>query len=216
MNNEAPATRPERKATMRLGQRELNCISLAVILLVTGSAVAVAIRIFGNMHSLRDIQITDENMHTLYKAMQRYADDWDSRLPPAENWMEAVRGYLSSPPGKPGGVNAYLSGSGDGGRVGYVYNELAAGYNLQPAGRDDRQQSVPPGKLVLLIERPDAPPNAHTRIPPQLDAASEQALFKELAFPHFADDSQNATTVILFADGSTRRLFRRDLASQFR
>jgi hypothetical protein len=209
---ESPAPpRFERKATVRLGQRELSRITLVVVLLVLGVLAFGGWRVFKNFKAQRDIVIATTNLHALSNAMQAYSLDWDDRLPPAESWTDAVVGYLSAPPGTPGGKMSYLHGPGDGETVGYVYNDLAAGYNLHPTyEKQDRQKEVDPGRLVLLIERPGAMENEHVHIPPQDSLQGEQALAKELSFPHYADDTNNATTVVLFADGTIRRFTRRD------
>ncbi len=206
----ADAPRPERRATLRLGQRELGAISITVILVIVAALGLAGYRIFLGFKSTRDLVIADSNLHALYSAMQRYSEDWDDRLPSAPDWTDKVAGYLSAPPNTPGGAQSYLHGSGDSVAVGYVYNDLAAGYNLRPTGTNDRQRQIDPGQLVLLIERPDAPRNAHVAIPPQGSAQGEQALYHELAFPHFADDTKEATTVVLFANGSLRRYKRLD------
>jgi hypothetical protein len=201
----------ERKATVRLGQRELSRITLAVVLLVLGTLAFGVWRVFKNFKAQRDVVIATTNLHALYNALSVYSEDWDSRLPLAETWTDAATGFLSAPPGTPGGKMSYLHGPGDGETVGYVYNDLAAGYNLRPTyAEQDRQKEVDPGRLVLLIERPGAKENAHVRIPPQDSLQGEQALAKELSFPHYADDTDNAMTVVLFADGTIRRFTRRD------
>ncbi len=209
----APVTppRPEKKATLRLGQRELSLISLAVILLITGALVFGGYRLFVSFRSQRNIVMAQSNLVALYKAMRGYAQDWDYRLPPADTWTDAVQGYLPSPPGMPGGKEAYLHGPSDLGEVGYVYNDLAAGYNLE---RPELQKSASPNRLVLLIEKPGAGRNAHAVIPPQGNAQGEAALAKMLSFPHYADDAERATTLILYADGHIERPIRRDLAQR--
>src|SRR5947207_3932288 len=125
-------SRPERKATVRLGQRELSFISLAVILLITGTLLFGCYRAFLSFKAHRDTVIAQDNLLALYKAVRGYAMDYDGHLPPAEIWTESVAGYLSAPPSKPGGKLSYLHGPGDKGQVGYVYNDLASGYNLEP------------------------------------------------------------------------------------
>jgi hypothetical protein len=233
--NSAPAapparSRPEKKATMRWGQRELSRISAAVVLVFVVIGGFFAYRFYRNFKAQRDIVIAKMNLLALYKALANYAQDWDGRLPPADHWTDAVAGYLSASPGTPGGKLAALHGPGDGETIGYVYNDLAAGYNLEPTGGhewlhgqaattnptkrpkadEDRQKEVAPRDLVLLIERPGAAPNSHVAIPPQVNEQGRQALFKQLAFPHFADDPNNATTVILHGNGTLSVDIRRD------
>lgn len=205
---------PKRKATVRLSQRELSRISLAVVLVIVGLLLFGLFRVFQGFKSSRDIVIAQDNLLALHKAMRQYAGDWDNRLPDAEKWRDSTLGYLSAPPHKPGGAMAYLHGPGDNGTVGYVYNDLASGYNVE-TGKTSKEKTgvempVDPSRLVVLIERPDAPDNAHVRIPPQGNAQGEAALYKELTFPHNSQDEVNATTLVLFADGSVSRLLRRD------
>lgn len=203
--------RPERKATVRWGQRELSRISLAVIVLLVVTGGFAGYRVFKNFKAQRDIVIARENMLAIYTALSLYAKDWDGRLPPADQWTDAVLGYLSAPPNKPGGKEAFLHGPGDGEDVGYVYNNRAAGYNLEPTDdKNDRQKEVAPNRLVLLIEKTGAGPNAHTDILPQGSSEGEKSLSEQASFPHHADDADNATTVVMFANGTPATMIRRD------
>ena len=201
------SARPERKATVRLGQRELSRISLAVILLISVGLAFALYRVFLGFKSQRDITLARANLHTISVALSAYAQDWNGRLPQADHWQENIAGYLPSSSGRASGAGSVYSAPGDGANVGYVYNELAAGYNLEPTDvARDRQRNLPPDQMVLIIERTNAPLNAHVTIPAQSNAQSEDALFKALDFPHYASDPQKATTVLLFANGkvSTR------------
>lgn len=191
---------PERKATWRLGQRELHAIQLVVILLIVLPLLFVGYRVFLNFKAKRDITIAESNLHNLYVAMTHYSLDWDNKLPPAETWMDAAAGYLPSASGMAGGRLACLQGPGDGEQIRYVYNDLASGYNLQ----DDRKRKIDPAHLILLIEQPGAPPNAHMVIQPDDNQQGEDALYKQLRFPHYSDDPGNATTVILYANGDVK------------
>jgi hypothetical protein len=209
--SEAPITppRPEKKATLRLGQRELSRISLAVILVIVAALGFGVYRLFLNFKSQRDIVIAQSNLLALHKAFRGYAEDWDGKLPPAEHWTDAVTGYLSAARGVPGGREALLQGPADSGTVGYVYNDQVAGYNLE---RPDTQKYGNPSRLVVLIEKPGAQPNEHVSIPPQDSSQGEAALYKLLSFPHYASDPDKATTLILFADGHIERRQRRDFS----
>lgn len=205
------AARPERKATLRLSQRELSRISLAVVLVIVAALGLAGYRVFVNFKSQRDIVIGKSNLLAIYKALRGYSLDYEGRLPPAETWTDVALGYLSASPGTPGGKEGLLHGPGDGETIGYVYNDQAAGYNLE-TGKDADGNLLDPSRVVLLIERPGAQANTHVKIPPQGSAQGEQALFKELAFPHYEDDTRNATTVILFANGNIVTRTRRDFA----
>src|SRR5579884_1031999 len=194
--------RPEKRATLRLGQRELSGLSLLVILLVLIPLLWGLYRVYRNFKSQRDVVIAQDNLLKLYKAFRGYSADWDGSLPKPDHWTDSVAGYLSASPGAPGGALGALEGPGDDGTtVRYVYNDLAAAYNLEkPAPR----RAAEPGQIVLLFERPGAPPKAHTAIPPQIPGvqANESAFYRQLSFPHYSDDGDNAVTVALFLDGS--------------
>ena len=195
------SARPERKATIRLGQRELSRISLAVIALISVGLLFAGYRVFLGFKSQRDITLARANLHTLSVAFSAYAQDWNGHLPPAAHWQEDIAGYVTSSGGRGNAMSAF-SAPGDGQNVGYVYNELAAGYNLEPIDREhDRQLIIKPKQMVLLIEQTNAPLNAHVVIPAQSNAQGEAALARVLDFPHYASDPQKATTVLLFATG---------------
>jgi hypothetical protein len=202
--------RPERKATLRLGQNGLNIILTVVILCIALPLLFIGYRVALNFKSKRDITLAESNLHGLYQALYHYSLDWDGKLPPAESWTDDAAGYLPSASGIAGGKESYLQGPGDGDAIRYEYNDLAAGFDMQ----DERERKADPKDLVLLIERPGAKPNTHVAIPYQGNAQSESALFKLLTFPHYSDDPDNATTVILYASGAvsvrTRKDFRAD------
>ena len=205
-----PPARPERKATLRLGQRELSRITLAVGLLIGAGLIFAAYRTFLGFKSQRDITLARSNLHAIDNALRTYAQDWNGRLPPSDRWEENIALFL---PGSANnrGITGIYAAPGDGANVGYVYNVLAAGYNLEPTdAAHDKQKALPLDNLVLIFERTGAPLNAHEPIPPQLDAPSEAALYKALDFPHYAGDPQNATTVLLYANGKIITRTRRD------
>lgn len=198
---------------MRLSQRELSRISLAVVVIVVCALGFGLYRLFVNFRSARDIVIAKENLLTIYKAAILRSDDWEHHLPEADKWTDQVAGYLTAPPNTPGGPMSYLQGSGDGSQpIGYVYNDLASDYNLEPGGNDTKSRNIDPSRLVLLIERPGVGSNAHVSIPPQVSQEAEQALYKQLSFPHYSDDPKNATTVVLFASGRIVTMTRQDFA----
>ena len=209
----ARSPRPEKRATVRiqLAQHQLTRLSLVVVVVV-GLLVAVfGYRVFKGFKSQRDIVIGKQNLLALYKAMGGYAQDWDGHLPPADTWTDAVQGRLSAPPGTPGGKDAYLHGPGDGETVSYVYNDLAANQSLEASTEAEARKAIDPSRLVLLIERPGAARNAHVSIPPQGDPAGDAALAKSLSFPHFSDDPNEATTVVLYANGHIDTIKKKDL-----
>ena len=96
--------------------------------------------------------------------------------------------------------------------MGYVYNDDASGYNLEPNGKEnDRQRKIDPHNLILVIERVGAQRNAHAYLPPQDSASHEDELAKQLTFPHDAGDDKNASTLVLYADGNIVTLTRQDV-----
>ncbi len=207
---ETPEFKP--KATLRLGQRELARITMAVIAVIVAGLLYGGWKGVEGFKSKRDMVIAQDNLLNIYRGMRGYALDYDSKLPPAENWSDAVIGYLNSSQARPGGREAYLIGSSELGRVSYVYNDAASGYNLEPNGKeDDRQRKIDPAHLILLIERVGAARNAHAYLPPQDSVAHEDELAKQLTFPHYADDDKNAATVVLYADGNIVTLTRQDI-----
>ena len=203
--------RPERRATLRFRQREMSRLSLAISLLVIAGLVFGGYRVFLNFKSQRDIVIAKNNLRMLYQAAKLYALDHDGRLPPAQTWTDSIAGYLSAPPGTPGGPESYLHGPGDDAIVGYAYNDLASDYNLDPNGQEAEKQ-LPDDQLPLIIEMPNAPRNAHLRIPPQGNAQGVAALAKILAFPHYASDPQKATTCLMMTSGALETYTRQDLS----
>jgi hypothetical protein len=206
---EMPVFKP--KATMRLGQRELARISMAVIGLIVLGLLYGAYKAVAGFKTKRDLVIAQDNLLNLYRGMRGYALDYDSKLPPADKWSDLVVGYLNSSQGRPGGREAYLTGTSELGPITYVYNDAASGYNLEPNGKEnDRQRKIDPAHLILLIERVGREHNLHAELPPQDSAAHEEELAKQLAFPHDADDEKNASTLILYADGNIVTLTRQD------
>jgi hypothetical protein len=203
---------PRRRATVRLSQRELTRISCGVVVFIIMVLGFLGYRALLGFKANHDLSIATDNLKRLHQAFYNYAQDWDQRLPPTEHWSEAISGYLSSGGVQPGGPLASLHGPGDGAKIGYVYNDLAAGYSLEPGNRDmaGTQNAVADTRLVLLIERPGAGPDEHVVIQPQGNATAEKALFELLAFPHGADDVDHAATVVLYASGSQRVMTRRD------
>jgi hypothetical protein len=208
-NSQDAPRRPERRATLRFGQRELSRMTLFISIVIVGALGFAAYHVFLGFKAHRDIMIARDHMLALYKAMGGYAQDWDGRLPPADRWTEAVSGYLSAPPNTPGGPKSYLHGPGDGPTVGYVYNDLAAGYSLEN-GKNARNRPIDSSRLVLLIEQVGVGDNAHRPIPLQENTQAEEDLYKALAFPHYSDDPKSATTVILYANGSIVTMTRQD------
>ncbi len=207
-----PLPRPERKATLRLGQRHLSMMSLAVI-------VVIVLGLFVGMYSLfiqfkitRDLTIADANLHTLHQAMHGYAMDHDEHLPTAAEWTDQVAGYLSAPPDTAGGRLSYLHGEDEYGHpLHYIYNDLADNLSLDPANPDQKGKNYDLSHLILLMEAPGEGRNAHARILPRNTPEGEEALSKLLKFPHNADDPNKATTVILYANGNTERITRKDV-----
>ena len=206
-----PFPRPEKKATLKLGQRELSLLSIGVVALVSLGLLVGGYRTYKNFKSQRDIVLNQSNIRSILTALQLYAQDYEGRLPPADHWIDSISGYISVPQGTPGGLNGVLTGPGDDGTVGYVYNDDAAEYNLEPKpAAEDRQRLVLPKYLPLVIERENAPRNAHEKLGMTDTAEHEREFAKSLQFPHYKNDPDNAKTLILFANGSITNPIRRD------
>lgn len=220
MNITPTPSRPERKATLRFGQRELNYITLFVALIVIAGVLWGGYRGFMSFKAQRDIVIAQENLHTLYSAMLLYSKDFDGRLPKADHWTDAILGYLSASSSRPGGREAFLHGPADNGEVGYAFNTYASEYNFEPSGSftqksdTDTQSSIDPDRTVLLIEKPNASPNATVSIPPINNVNDQAILYKALSFPHNTGDPENAKTVILYLSGRIDVVTRRDMRPQ--
>ena len=207
-----PLAQPERKATLRLGQRQLGLISLVAISLVVVGLLYGGYKGFIDFKITRDVIIAEDNMRALYKAMNGYAADWDNKLPTADKWTDQVTGYLSASPGTPGGKMSYLKAENEQGTpLHYVYNDLASDYKMERVTAQEQRTAIEPGRMVLLIEAPGEAVNAHVRIPPRNTPEGEAALAKLLTFPHNIQDPDKATAVIIYANGSTERLTRKDL-----
>ena len=206
-----PLARPERKATFRLGQRQLSLISACVVLFVVAALGLGAYHLFVDFKNTRDIIVAEDNLRALHKAALGYAADWDNTLPVADKWTDQVTGYLSAPPNTPGGKLSYLHGEDARGQaLHYVYNDLASGYKLERITPQEQRTAIDPGRMVLFIEAPGEGANAHVRIPPRNTPEGEDALAKLLTFSHDPGDPNKATAVLIYANGSTERLTRKD------
>ncbi len=210
-SQEPQLPRPEKKATFRLGQRELGRISATVVVIISLALIFAGYRVFKNFKSQRDIVIAKENLHKIYTALNGYALDTNSHFPKADSWTDAAMGYLSAPPGTPGGKESYLHGPGDGEDIGYVYNDQASEYDLDASSREDKKKTFDPGEMPLLIEQVGAKPNAHMVIPEQSNDQGKEALGKIASFAHFSEDRDNAATVVLFVNGKVLVFTHRDL-----
>ena len=211
-NHSSVATPPQRKATFRLGQRQLSRLSLGVILFSIAVIFLLGYQIVQGFIVTRNIMVASTNLKQLYGAMGGYALDTNGDFPDAKVWRDQTVGYLSASPGTPGGKMSFLNGATDSGAVGYVYNTLASKYNPERGETADKK-AIPASKLVLLIERRGVSKDANetVEIPPQTSEQGIQALGKVLEFPHKADDKDAATALVLFADGHIERKTRRDL-----
>lgn len=220
MNPTPTSSRPERRATIRLGQKELSLMSVAVALVVLAGLIWGGYRAFLSFKAQRDIVIAQENLHTLYNALMFYSKDFDGKLPKANRWTDAILGYLSASSSRPGGREAFLHGPSDDGKVGYAFNTYASEYDFEPRASflhpsiSTQQSHIDPDRLVLLIEKPNAPPNATVSIPPINSVQDQEILYKALSFPHNTGDPDNAKTVILYLSGRIDVVTRRDMRPQ--
>jgi prepilin-type processing-associated H-X9-DG protein len=203
---------PQRRATFRLGQRQLSGLSLGVIILSSLIVLLFGYQVVHNFIITRNIITAENNLRQLYKAMGSYAMDTDGQLPDATRWRDQTVGYLSASPGTPGGKLSFLNGTTDSGTVGYAFNTLASKYNTE-TGETPNRKPIPANRLILLIEKRGVAKNANetVTIPPQTSEESIQELGRILQFPHRSDDGDGATAVVLFADGHIERKTRSQL-----
>ena len=204
---------PRRKPTVKWSQSSLNRILIGVILVIAVALGFLAYRAILGFRAAHDITEATDNMHAIDKAMRFYSEDWDRHLPPADNWMENIKGYLNCH-GK-GASGGCLSGPSDVGQVSYVYNDLAEGYSLETGkhdlkDRETKEKSIDPSQLVVLFEKVGAAPNTHVSIPIQKDREAEQGLGRALSFSHNADDEERATGLVLYANGYVKRWTKKD------
>jgi hypothetical protein len=144
--------------------------------------------------------------------MSAYSLDFDSKLPTADKWTDQVAGYLSAPPGTPGGRFSYLHAEDENRKpLHYAYNDLVSDYKLEDRiSSEEQRKTLELGRVVLLVEVPGEGNNEHVHIPPRNTPAGEEALAKILAFPHNSASPDKATAVVIYANGTTERLTRRD------
>lgn len=176
---------PARRATIRLGARELHHMQTAVIVLIL-ALLAIALRpYFLNTIQTRDFQICQSNMRSISQALQNYAIDWDGSYPPAQNWMDHAKAFLRGATGDPKAIDAAFHCPLDntGGGSSYAYNALFGG--LSPTLRSDDpkllEQAAKLGRLeraVLVLEKHGSAANAH------LDIPDWNAVRRELSRPH--------------------------------
>ena len=72
-----------------------------ILIIVAGLAYGGWKAIEG-FRSRRDLLVAQDNLLQLYRGMRSYALDYDSKLPPAATWSDAVVGYLNSSQARPG------------------------------------------------------------------------------------------------------------------
>jgi len=206
-------TMPQRKATMRLDQRQLTLISWSAVALIVVLLLGVGYNVFLDFKNTRDIIVAEDNMRALYKAMRGYSLDFDEKLPTADKWTDQVAGYLSAPPNTPGGKMSYLHGEDEkGAPLHYAYNDVVSDYKLEDRiTPEEQRKTLDLSHVVLLIELPGQADNDHVHIPPRNTPAGEDALAQALAFPHNMSNRDKATAVIIYANGSTERITRKDL-----
>lgn len=210
-----PQEMPRRKATVRLGRREMAWISISIIVAILLLFLYIVFRGFMSYKVSHDLTIGRENLNSIYKAMGAYAEDYDRILPPAEEWYFVAQGYLSNTR-RAGGKESLLRGPGDGKTIRYVFNSLASGLNLEtgePGANVKKMgyKTLNPSEVVLLIERPGGKEGETVFIPPINTRSARTKLYEELAFPHGVDEGDKAKTLILYANGSIRTWTRKDL-----
>jgi type II secretory pathway pseudopilin PulG len=176
---------PARRATLRLGARELHRMQTSVIVLIL-VLLALALRPwFLNTIQTRDFQVCQSNMRSISQALQNYAIDWDGAYPPAENWMDDAKAFLRGASGDPRAIDAAFHCPRDktGSASSYAYNTLFSGLSPTLRSEDPKllAQAARLGRLeraVLVIEKHGARPNGHVELP------DWNAVARELTRPH--------------------------------
>ena len=108
--------RPERKATIRLGQRELSRISLAVILIDFhgGAAFSPDTASFSASNRSATSRWPAQTCIPLSVAFSAYAQDWNGQAAPCgTHWQEEIAGYVPNSGARGASLSAF-SAPGDG------------------------------------------------------------------------------------------------------
>ena len=148
--NPSPIPRPERKATLRFGQRHLSLMSLAVVVVIVFGLFAGLFSMYRQFKITRDLSIADSNLHALSKGIctdLRWT--MTSNCPKPHEWTDQVVGLpVRAARHSPGGRLAYLRGEDEfGNPIHYVYNDLAEW--PQPGSRQPEPET--PKRMISVV-----------------------------------------------------------------
>jgi len=118
-----------RRATLRLGARELRRLQQIVAAVVCLLLYIVLRPYFIGLVETRDFQTCQSNLLRIGKAIRLYTDDWDATLPVASNWMDATITSMAASTGSGFKVESYFRCPRDhsGGVSSYIYNAACSG-----------------------------------------------------------------------------------------
>ncbi len=162
---------PAKRATLRLGARELRRMQTGVVCLII-VLLGLALRPwFLNTIQVRDFQVCQSHLRSISQSLQNYSNDWDGAYPPGEHWMDHSMAYLhvtsADPKAIEGAYRCPRDRTGEG--YSYVYNSLFSGMN--PTVRSEEPKLVAQGKrlgrvdrAVLIMEKHGGQRNAHMEI----------------------------------------------------
>jgi hypothetical protein len=90
-----------------------------------------------------------ENLKQLYNAVLTYADSWNDTLPPADNWMTAIKDYVT----KDEWLHCPEASNGQADKFGYSFNPELGGKK--------RKEIQGPSKTPMIYDSSDLTMNAH-------------------------------------------------------
>ncbi len=91
-----------------------------------------------------------DNLAQIYKAVQFYADDWDSKLPPADHWMTAIKDNV-----KDEQLHCPAVSHAGESRYGYAMNPALSGKRLNDVPKAQRATTP------VFYDSTDLAPDAH-------------------------------------------------------
>jgi len=90
-----------------------------------------------------------DNLKQLYNAVLTYADSWNDALPPADNWMTAIKDYVT----KDEWLHCPEASTGQADRFGYSFNPVLGGKK--------RKEIPDPKTMPMIYDSTDLTMNAH-------------------------------------------------------
>lgn len=200
-----------KRATWRLDARARHRVQwLAVAIICALVYFIVGRPWYSWVVETRDYQTCHNvNAHKIAQGITMYMSDWDGAFPPAETWMDAAKGNMTSTSGSGSHIERYFICPRDksGSPSSYAYNEFFASMNLGIVSRDSRIETrrvslLRPQRAPLLIEKHGGPMNSHALLNSWNDVP------REMTLPHVVPDP---TGILIRAGGSPDRVTREQL-----